>query len=112
MPYGSTTVSDPSKFSLEELILTIIPSYKRALVFPLYRSFVLAEACQQDVSQFLLKGKRTVVRCLLEVKHILDHHEVYYIYSKIWVDDFCAWTQASAKFVFFRGLLHEIISCR
>lgn len=40
-----------------------------------------------------------VVRCLLEVKDILDHHEVYYVYSKIWVDDFCVWTQAYARLV-------------
>jgi protein SHQ1 len=38
-----------------------------------------------------LPGKRAVVRCLLELKHILDHHDVYYIFSKIWVDDFLVW---------------------
>jgi len=27
------------------------------------------------------------------LKHILDHHEVYYVYSKIWVDDLCVWLQ-------------------
>ncbi|KAJ7763147.1 SHQ1 protein-domain-containing protein [Mycena maculata] len=45
---------------------------------------------------FLL-GKRTIVRCLLETKFILEHHEVYYVYSKIWLEDFCAWVQASAS---------------
>jgi protein SHQ1 len=33
------------------------------------------------------------------MKKILDHHEVYYVYSKIWVDDFCSWTQSYARFV-------------
>ncbi|KXN82555.1 Protein shq1 [Leucoagaricus sp. SymC.cos] len=97
LPYGPTIVSDPNTFSLEELVATIIHSYKRALAFPLHRSFALAEACRQDVSDILLKGKRTVVRCLLEMKNILDHHEVYYVYSKVWVDDLCSWTQASAS---------------
>ncbi|RXW17973.1 hypothetical protein EST38_g7889 [Candolleomyces aberdarensis] len=43
------------------------------------------------------KGRNTVMRCLLDMKRILDHHEVYYVYSKIWVDDFCVWVQAHAS---------------
>jgi protein SHQ1 len=91
---------DPSVYSPEELRNTLIPSYRRSLAFPLYRSFALAEACRMDVAQFLSKGKRTVTRCLLEIKYILDHHDVYYVYSKIWVDDFCVWIQAYAQYVY------------
>jgi len=80
---------DPA-FTLSSVFTAV---YRRVLAFPLYRSFVLAEACRADVSAILLKGKRTVLRCLLEMKRILDHHEVYYIYNKIWVDDMCVWLQ-------------------
>lgn len=93
----STTSLDPFDFSSAELSATLIPSYRRSLAFPLYRSFALAEACRTDVAELLSKGKRTVVRCLLEMKYILDHHEVYYVYNKIWVDDFSVWTQAHAR---------------
>lgn len=37
-----------------------------------------------------------MLRCLLEMKDILDHHEVYYVYSKIWVNHFCVWIQTGA----------------
>jgi len=84
-------------FSPTEITTALTPSYRRSLAFPLYRSFALAEACRADVAGFLYKGRRTVVRCLLEMKTILDHHDVYYIYSKIWVEDFCVWTQAYAS---------------
>jgi protein SHQ1 len=94
-PYSTCSLSSLSD---SELFATLMPSYRRSLAFPLYRSFALAEACRMDVSDLLLKGKRTIVRCLLEMKHILDHHEVYYIYSKLWVDDFCVWVQACARF--------------
>lgn len=97
LPYSPVAVLNLNTFSSQELIATFIPSYRRSLAFPLYRSFALAEACRFDVAQLLLRGKRTVIRCLLEMKHILDHHEVYYVYSKVWVDDFCSWTQASAS---------------
>ncbi|EUC67149.1 box H/ACA snoRNP assembly protein SHQ1, putative [Rhizoctonia solani AG-3 Rhs1AP] len=66
-------------------------SYRRALAFPLYRSFPLCQRVQKDVVQLLGQGTRAVTRRLLATKKILDSHDVYYVYSKIWVDDFCAW---------------------
>ena len=98
-PYEDTllTVTNPVRFQPTELISTLIPSYRRSLAFPLYRSFALAETCRTDVAEFLLNGKRTTIRCLMEMKRILDHHEVYYVYSKIWVDDCCSWLQVHAR---------------
>jgi protein SHQ1 len=84
-------------FSKDEIQETLVPSYRRSLAFPLYRSFLLSEKCREDIAFILRKGKRTVMRCLLEMKYILDHHEIYYIYSKIWLDDFCVWVQADAR---------------
>ncbi|KAH7924565.1 SHQ1-domain-containing protein [Leucogyrophana mollusca] len=98
-PYFSadtdSTVSAP--FGDNELKLTLVQSYRRSLAFPLYRSFALAERCRRDVVALLARGKRSLVRCLLALKHLLDHHEVYYIYSKLWVDDYCVWMQTSAS---------------
>ncbi|KAG5354197.1 hypothetical protein C0989_003710 [Termitomyces sp. Mn162] len=91
------SLADPLKFTVDELTHALVTSYRRSFAFPLYRSFILAEACRIDVAGFLNGGKRTVVRCLLEMKAILDHHEVYYVYSKIWLDDFCVWAQACAS---------------
>ena len=87
----------PYTFTQEMLRAAMVPSYRRSLTFPLYRSFAFAESCRQDSAKLLLKGKRTIMRCLLEMKGILDHHEVYYVYSKIWLDDFCVWVQAYAE---------------
>jgi len=87
---------DDGALSLE-LSETLIPSYRRALAFPLYRSWALADACKTDAAQFLLRGTRTALRCLLELRAILDAHEVYYVYSRIWLDDFCRWIQACAR---------------
>lgn len=93
------------KFSLSEIANTLTHSYRRSLAFPLYRSFAFAEKCRIDIADILDSGKRTVVRCLLEMKKILDGHDVYYVYSKIWVDDFCVWTQAHARFVVFMSFV-------
>ncbi|KAG2158448.1 SHQ1 protein-domain-containing protein [Suillus bovinus] len=100
-PYVSSksiSLSIPtSGFTDHDLASSLMPSYRRSLAFPLYRSFAMADACRNDVAAILAKGRRMVTRCLLEMKHVLDHHEVYYVYNKIWVDDFCVWIQASAS---------------
>lgn len=102
-PYsnGLSNGASDGTFTGVEVSETLVRSYRRALAFPLYRSFALVNACRSDVAALLLKGKRTVVRCLLEVKHILDHHDLYYVYSKIWIDDFLVWTMAYARYVCF-----------
>ncbi|KAF9246474.1 SHQ1 protein-domain-containing protein [Melanogaster broomeanus] len=84
-------------FSDGELLSALTTSYRRSFAFPLYRSFRLAEECRKDVSAAMMRGKRMIARCLLEMKRILDHHEVYYVYSKIWLDDFSVWIQTSAS---------------
>ena len=89
-------------FESGELAETFIPSYCRAVAFPLYRSWALADVCRRDVAHFLLRGTRTILRCLLELRAILDAHEVYYVYSRIWLDDFCCWIQACARYMVSR----------
>ncbi|KAJ8699813.1 hypothetical protein PTI98_002896 [Pleurotus ostreatus] len=96
-PYHDEESLDISRYSDSVLQATFRESYRRSLAFPLFRSFALAEACRRDVSDWLIKGKRVVFRCLLNIKRILDLHEVYYVYSKVWVDDFCVWVQSSAS---------------
>ncbi|KAF9227865.1 SHQ1-domain-containing protein [Gyrodon lividus] len=84
-------------YSDAELISALTTSYRRSLAFPLYRSFQLAEECRKDVATAMTRGKRMITRCLLEMKRILDHHEAYYVYSKIWLEDFCVWIQTCAS---------------
>lgn len=109
-PYGPSVVTDNSGiFTESEITATLAQSYRRSLAFPLYRSFALAEKCRLDVASFLAGGKRVVFRCLLELKDILDHHDVYYIYSKLWVEDFCLWIQAYAAYVFHGHIPSSLI---
>jgi len=80
--------------TLDEVMRT---SYRRARAFPLYRSWKLCERCRLDVADILGGGIRSVLKCLLEAKAILDHHELYYVYSKIWIDDYCVWMQRHVR---------------
>ncbi|KAL7283237.1 hypothetical protein ACG7TL_002664 [Trametes sanguinea] len=111
-PYAPVPVPEASEFSEAELTATFTASYRRSLAFPLYRSFALAEACRADVAALLAQGKRVVTRCLLEMKDILDHHDVYYVYSKIWVDDFVVWTFAYAEDAILARLAEQVKTLR
>lgn len=98
-PYIPVALSGATDFDFTdtELTSTLVASYRRSLAFPLYRSYLLAERCRKDVAAAFCKGKRLITRYLLAIKNMLDHHDVYYIYSKIWVEDFCVWVQAGAR---------------
>ncbi|CAE6433181.1 unnamed protein product [Rhizoctonia solani] len=99
----------PAPVSLRSALRT---SYRRALAFPLYRSFALCQRVQKDVAQLLGQGTRAVTRRLLATKKILDGHDVYYVYSKIWVDDFCAWLLGYSTDADLKLLASELATTR
>ncbi|CEI99810.1 hypothetical protein RMCBS344292_13890 [Rhizopus microsporus] len=101
----SSTLSCLEQFStLKEVIIT---SFRRSLIYPLYRHFEFSEKVVQDVYILFKLGKRAILKALLEMKYIFDHHDVYYIYSKIYLDDYCVWIQHASDHV-LRTLAHEL----
>lgn len=110
-PNVSESSPDGIEFPTSELTSTLVPSVRRTLAFPLHRNFALATQCLRDVSNAFRRGKRGVLRALLGIKDILDSHEVYYIYSKIWVDDLCSWVSRYARLVGFKQSVHVCSLC-
>ncbi|CAG8631110.1 1995_t:CDS:2, partial [Ambispora leptoticha] len=102
----SPTISCLEEFnSLEE---TIIALFRRSLAYPWYRNFELSEKCLDDVYVLLKLGRRAILKVLLELKDIFDHHDIYYTYSKIWLDDYCIWCQTKANDKVIRLLAHNV----
>jgi protein SHQ1 len=96
----SKSESDTAAAALDrDVTQTLAASYRRALAYPLFRSWALCEVVRSDVSALLSQGKRTLVRCLLNLKKILDGHDTYYVYSKVWVDDMLVWVMAHLRSV-------------
>lgn len=116
-PYDTLTTSPAQPappttltFTPSTLHSTVVASLRRTLAFPLYRSVALSSKCIADVATILLHGKRAVLRALLAAKRILDAHDVYYVYSKVWVDDFCRWTARDARCAHSFSLLPPLYS--
>ncbi|KAG0379894.1 hypothetical protein BGX24_011136 [Mortierella sp. AD032] len=86
---------------------TLLASFRRALAYPLNRNWNLALKVLQDVYVILKLGRRGILRALLAVKEVLDHDDIYYIYSKMFIEDYCVWIQSASEKV-IRTLAHEL----
>lgn len=66
---------------------------RRSLIYPYLRSYDLAIMVVQDVSTILMKGRRIVIRCLLQLRKIMEKSEVHYLFNKLYVDPLIEWVQ-------------------
>lgn len=81
---------------------------RRALAYPLHRSFSLVMKVWDDVYYNLRGGKRHVIQALLDCRELFRYHDVYYVYDKIWMEQFCAWFIADALEGMVRTLAHDL----
>ena len=84
-------------------------SLRRAISFPLYRSFALAEKVYQDVVIMFKLGKRALLKCLLQIKTLVSHHESMFLMDRIYLTDYCVWIQqaSSKKIASLASQLHH-----
>ena len=69
----------------------VITCIRRALTYPLHRSFALCKKVWGDVYYVLRGGKRLVLLSLLDLKELFRFHDIYYVYDKIWLEDLCVY---------------------
>jgi protein SHQ1 len=66
---------------------------RRALTYPYYRSWQLALAAWRDVVRLLAAGKAPIIQALLGLNLALGEAPGYYIFSQLYVSDYCVWLQ-------------------
>ncbi|KAJ2449491.1 hypothetical protein GGF42_004758 [Coemansia sp. RSA 2424] len=102
----SSTLSNLEQFSA--LRPTLVACFRRALSYPLYRNWELCEKTLEDVYVLFKLGLRAIIKVMLEIKLMFDHHDIYYVYSKLYLDDYCVWLQTAATDKAIRSLAHEL----
>lgn len=65
----------------------------RILVYPYLRNIDLVEQVFVDMSLILKEGKRGILKCLLKVHDIFVHADVFYLFNKLFVTEYCIWIQ-------------------
>ncbi|KAJ2808358.1 hypothetical protein H4R20_000907 [Coemansia guatemalensis] len=102
----SSTLSNLEQFS--SLRSTAVACYRRGLAYPLYRNWELCEKTFEDVRAVCSLGCRAILKIFLELKRLFDEHDIYYIYSKLYFDDYCIWLQTSASERIIQSLARKL----
>ena len=69
-------------------------SIRRALIYPYLRNFeFVSRQLAEDLLKIFLGGRRVVIRCLLQIKKILDGSEFHYLFNKLYINPYITWMQ-------------------
>jgi SHQ1 protein len=82
-------------------------SLRRALVYPYLRSLSFALHCAVQVADILQHpggGACCILRCLLQMRSVLNHSELYYLGNKLFIDPYLAWIQKQNSTLLSRRL--------
>jgi len=68
-------------------------TFRRCLVYALYRSHEMCVVAFEDTKALFREGKGSLLRVLLKIKNMFEHSEPRYLLNKLFIDDFCVWIQ-------------------
>ncbi|KAJ2364847.1 hypothetical protein H4S01_003559 [Coemansia sp. RSA 2610] len=102
----SSSLSNLEQFAT--LRSVVVACFRRALAYPLYRNWELCERALEDVSAMCKLGRRALLKAMLGLKRLFDKHDVYYVYSKLYLDDYCVWLQTAASDKVIRSLARKL----
>ncbi|XP_033746162.1 protein SHQ1 homolog [Pecten maximus] len=79
--------------SLDDVVAS---SVRRSLCFPLYRQWAFSVKVLSDTGQILQLGKTYILKCLLEIRDVLNNRYPYYILNDLYITDYCVWIQSAS----------------
>lgn len=66
---------------------------RRSLIYPYLRSYALARKVVDDVASIVKGGRRTILRCLLQLHQVMEKSESHYLFNKLYIDPSIGWIQ-------------------
>jgi len=72
-------------------------SMRRSLIYPYLRNYSFSVFCWKQVACIVRNGRRCVVRCLLQIRSILEKSESHYLGNRLYIDPYLAWIQRNVK---------------
>jgi SHQ1 protein len=102
---------DPHRISLEEMVQSVVQSsVRRSLIYPYIRNFSFSIYIWEQVVLILQNTTpdsiRIIMRCLLQVRNILNFSDIYYFGNKLYIDPYLIWIQ---KYRNTNYLQHELL---
>ncbi|KAF1334848.1 Shq1 like protein, partial [Globisporangium splendens] len=79
-----------------DLRAVVRTAVRRILSFPFLRQYDLAMRVLKETNEILKRGKRVVLRALLELYRIVEKSETQYLLNTLYIQDYCVWIQSVA----------------
>lgn len=119
----TTTTTNQSDVALEghhsthidDMVRSVmLSSIRRSLIYPYIRNFSFSIYVWENVISILDNPShdsstriRTIIRCFLQVRNILNYSDIYYLGNKLFVDPYLIWIQ---KFSDLSYLQNQVLS--
>ena len=119
----TTTTTNQSDVALEghhsthidDMVRSVmLSSIRRSLIYPYIRNFSFSIYVWENVISILDNPNhdsstriRTIIRCFLQVRNILNYSDIYYLGNKLFVDPYLIWIQ---KFSDLSYLQNQVLS--
>lgn len=71
----------------------VLACARRALCYPLLRSWPLALRALRDAAAVLRHGRRGVLRVLLKVRQLMERADEKHLLNRLYLDQYCVWVQ-------------------
>lgn len=86
----------------------LVACCRRTLVYPLIRSFKLANRCLLDVLEILSRGKRAILQSLLQMRRLFLDEEHRYLLNTLYLNDYCLWVQTECQSKWLESLVEAM----
>ena len=90
--------AETGRNGMEEMVQSVMQSsIRRSLIYPYIRNFSFSIYIWEQVVSILQNTNydsiRVILRCLLQVRNILNYSDIYYLGNKLYIDPYLIWIQ-------------------
>lgn len=72
----------------------LIASYRRALIYPIFRNYELCVTVKNDLVSLFKQGKKFVVKCMIEIYQMFNtSNDARYILNQLYIKDYLVFLQ-------------------
>lgn len=72
----------------------LIASYRRSLIYPIFRNFDLCVKVKNDLVSLLRKGKKSIIKCMIEIHQMFNtSNDARYILNQLYIKDYLVFLQ-------------------
>ena len=79
-PFYDIATGEDGAMSLKDVMSA---SSRRGLIYPYLRMWKLVKQVLVDVTKILLLGEKCVLKCLLQMRAVLEHTDTHYMLNKV-----------------------------